>query len=182
MNVLSQKLKELRLIKGFSQEELSERSGISIRTIQRIEKGDSEPRGTTLQLLCGALGQDIKDIISVEKIEPIVSRKYYLSILVGLIIPLGNVLGPFIVCISNNREEFKKEGKHIICNQIVYALLSAFIIIIWTIGKINQVTGINYVLMFFLCLSFANYGVSVYALYKMNKETKRMFYYPFFKK
>jgi transcriptional regulator with XRE-family HTH domain len=44
------RIKELRTRRGFSQEELSERTGLSLRTIQRIENGETEPRGDTSPL------------------------------------------------------------------------------------------------------------------------------------
>ena len=48
-------IKDLRTTKGWSQEDLSENSGLSLRTIQRLENGDSVPRGDTLQRLTNAL-------------------------------------------------------------------------------------------------------------------------------
>lgn len=41
-------IKELREQKGISQEKLSEDSGVSLRTIQRIENGECTPRESTL--------------------------------------------------------------------------------------------------------------------------------------
>ncbi len=52
---LSQHLKNLRIDNGFSQEELSEKSGLGLRTIQRLENGESSPREDTLRLLTKAL-------------------------------------------------------------------------------------------------------------------------------
>lgn len=48
-------LREGRLSKGFTQKELSERSNISIRSIQRIENGEIIPRSHTLKTLAGIL-------------------------------------------------------------------------------------------------------------------------------
>jgi len=45
----------LRKRRGFSQEALAEQSGVSLRTIQRVEQGDTVPRGHTLQALAAAL-------------------------------------------------------------------------------------------------------------------------------
>ncbi|WP_048825919.1 helix-turn-helix domain-containing protein [Hymenobacter sp. DG25B] len=45
----------IRKSKGLSQELLAEQSGISLRTIQRVEQGDTVPRGHTLQALAAAL-------------------------------------------------------------------------------------------------------------------------------
>ncbi len=42
---LAKRVKELRTKKGLSQEQLAEASGLSLRTIQRIENGETLPRG-----------------------------------------------------------------------------------------------------------------------------------------
>jgi len=49
-------LREGRLSKGLTQKELSERSNISVRSIQRIENGDIVPRSHTLKTLAEILG------------------------------------------------------------------------------------------------------------------------------
>jgi transcriptional regulator with XRE-family HTH domain len=46
----------LRKSRGWSQEALAEQSGVSLRTIQRVEQGDTVPRGHTVQALATALG------------------------------------------------------------------------------------------------------------------------------
>ncbi|MBC6698740.1 helix-turn-helix domain-containing protein [Hymenobacter puniceus] len=45
----------IRKSKGLSQEVLAEQSGVSLRTIQRVEQGDTVPRGHTLLALATAL-------------------------------------------------------------------------------------------------------------------------------
>ena len=52
---LAKKIKELRSRKGYSQDDLAEYSQLSLRTIQRIENGETEPRGDTLKRLAKAL-------------------------------------------------------------------------------------------------------------------------------
>lgn len=52
----ARKIKELRNQKKISQEELAEKSGLNLRTIQRIESGESIPRGDSLRKLTSALG------------------------------------------------------------------------------------------------------------------------------
>lgn len=44
-------IKNLRNRKGYSQEVLADKSGLSLRTIQRIENGETEPRGDSLKRL-----------------------------------------------------------------------------------------------------------------------------------
>jgi transcriptional regulator with XRE-family HTH domain len=48
-------IKELRLKKGLTQEELASMTELSTRTIQRIENGEVDPRSYTLQMIAKAL-------------------------------------------------------------------------------------------------------------------------------
>ena len=51
-------IKELRIKKGMTQEELAEKTELSTRTIQRIENGEVDPRAYTLQMIAQALEVD----------------------------------------------------------------------------------------------------------------------------
>jgi transcriptional regulator with XRE-family HTH domain len=55
-------LKEHRESKHLTQQELAEQAGISIRTIQRVEKGLSPGSPYVLKTLCNVLGVNITDI------------------------------------------------------------------------------------------------------------------------
>lgn len=55
-NQLAQKVKTLRKRKGYSQEALAEISGLSLRTVQRIENENRNPSGDSLKRLSTALG------------------------------------------------------------------------------------------------------------------------------
>jgi transcriptional regulator with XRE-family HTH domain len=48
-------IKELRIKKGMTQEELAAKTDISVRTIQRIENGEVDPRAYTLHAISAAL-------------------------------------------------------------------------------------------------------------------------------
>lgn len=62
-NELTKRLKELRKRKGFSQEELAESTGLSLRTIQRIENGETEPRSDSLKRLADALNLPADEVL-----------------------------------------------------------------------------------------------------------------------
>jgi XRE family transcriptional regulator, regulator of sulfur utilization len=47
--------------RGISQEELADLAQVSLRTIQRIEREESVPRGFTLKAIAQALGQSVED-------------------------------------------------------------------------------------------------------------------------
>jgi transcriptional regulator with XRE-family HTH domain len=55
MNEISKKIVETRKAKGLTQEDLAELSKVNLRTIQRLENNENEPRGKTLILVCDAL-------------------------------------------------------------------------------------------------------------------------------
>lgn len=50
----SHQVKQLRLQRAWSQEQLAELAGVSVRTIQRIENGD-RPRPRDAQRACGGI-------------------------------------------------------------------------------------------------------------------------------
>ena len=56
------RLKEVREELGFSQKELSDKSGIALSTISGIELGKHKARPTTLRKLADAMGVDIREI------------------------------------------------------------------------------------------------------------------------
>jgi len=55
---LGLKIIDLRQTKGLTQEELVNQCNISVRTLQRIESGEVEPRGYTLRLISKVLNFD----------------------------------------------------------------------------------------------------------------------------
>lgn len=56
------KIAAFRAAKGWTQEELGEAAGVTARTIQRIENGDSQPRAYTLRVLAKALGEEVAEL------------------------------------------------------------------------------------------------------------------------
>lgn len=61
MHSITNRILEERKRLGLSQEELAARAKLSLRTIQRIEKEETEPRGKTLQLIAAALELPLTD-------------------------------------------------------------------------------------------------------------------------
>ena len=68
-NSLAKRLKELRNLRGMSQEYLAEESRVSLRTIQRIENEESSPTGETIKRLSVALDVALKDLVESKPIE-----------------------------------------------------------------------------------------------------------------
>ena len=57
-----EKLKTAREAKGYSLDELAEKTGINTSTIYRIEHGKSKPHGITLRALAKALGVKMEEL------------------------------------------------------------------------------------------------------------------------
>ena len=58
---LGQKILELRKNKGLTQEELVEKCNINVRTLQRIESGEVNPRSFTVKIIFNALDYDMNN-------------------------------------------------------------------------------------------------------------------------
>jgi len=58
---LGKKIADLRKAKGYTQEELVERCKLSVRTLQRIESGEVEPRSHTIRVIFAALDYKVYD-------------------------------------------------------------------------------------------------------------------------
>ena len=67
---LGEKLKELRTNLNYSQKELSELTGLSLRTIQRIENNEVKPSLYSLKVIGKALEKDLSDFITKSDTKP----------------------------------------------------------------------------------------------------------------
>jgi transcriptional regulator with XRE-family HTH domain len=60
---IGDRLRDLRKRKLLTQEQLAERSGVSVPTIVRIEHNQVEPRGSTIRKLASALGVEPDELV-----------------------------------------------------------------------------------------------------------------------
>lgn len=98
-----------RKLKGFTQQELSARTEVTVRTIQRIEKGDVSPHLQTVNLLAAALEIEVDDLLQLENPkEETIQKKWLLLIhgtpLLGFILPFCNVLFPLFLWIHKRED------------------------------------------------------------------------------
>ncbi|UII21354.1 helix-turn-helix domain-containing protein [Fulvivirga ligni] len=98
---LALRIKNLRSRKGFSQEELADKTGLSLRTIQRIENGETEPRGDSLKRLAAAFDVAPDEIMdwTVEENNGFLTS-LNLAALTFIIFPILGILVPLIMWIS----------------------------------------------------------------------------------
>ena len=63
MEVNVERLKELRTLRAFSQQELADATGVGRNTISRIERGETGAHGRTLRRLAQALRGDVAELV-----------------------------------------------------------------------------------------------------------------------
>lgn len=123
---LAQRVKDLRNRKGLSQEMLAEDTGLSLRTIQRIENGETEPRGDTIKRLANTLNVSPDELVD----WTINEDKGFLAVLnlssLGFILfPLLGIITPLIFWITKKDKikDINKIGKNVINFQLSWTIL-----------------------------------------------------------
>ena len=118
---ISENLIYQRKLKGLTQEDLSDKTTVGVRTIQRIEKGDVQPHLQTVKLLAVGLEVNVDDLLVLDNPnEEVIERKWMLLFhgtpFVGLIIPFANVLIPLFIWISkaNDNKIYDAHGRAVI--------------------------------------------------------------------
>lgn len=162
------RLKAFREQQNLTQEELSEKSGISARTIQRIETG-KDPKGFSLRALAKALEVEEKELLhkefEQEKSETLkdnnqnneqVLINYSLLKLMNLssipliIIPPLNILVPLIIMFK--MKQVNSLSKQLISIQILWTILSPIVFLLGIFLKL----GNNFTLLLLTLLVLSN--------------------------
>lgn len=118
-------LTKYRKKQNLTQDELADKTGLSVRTIQRIEAG-SKPKGHSLNVLIQALNVS-KEQLTEEENKPSFNYKLIkfinLSSLPFVIIPLANIAVPLLIMYT--KKEVNSVTKQIVSVQILWTILSA---------------------------------------------------------
>jgi transcriptional regulator with XRE-family HTH domain len=192
METIGEKILEIRKQKGLTQEELADLAKINLRTLQRIEKNETEPRGNTLKLLCNVLELNLGDIIDYGKRE---DNRYlsffHLSVLSFVLFPLGNIIIPSILWFTKRDKilDLNKQGADLLNFQILWTILSfgsLTIGLMLSIGQLGekQTSDTTYLHPLFyiglaLCLLNIIYPIIVSILVRKNSHKK--YYFALFK-
>ncbi|MCU7618873.1 helix-turn-helix domain-containing protein [Chryseobacterium sp. PBS4-4] len=174
-------LKKIREQKNLTQEELAEQSGISVRTIQRIEAG-TDPKGYTLKTLASTLEisekdlliQEIpKEIIVENSLPPTKKEEVFNSTLIKMInlssvpfawFPIANFLPPLLIMLLT--KEKSQIVKQIVSLQIFLAIISPVIFMIVAILKLGSLS----VMMTMILLTLANIYIILRNAYEIDKK------------
>ncbi|MEO1050572.1 MAG: helix-turn-helix transcriptional regulator [Bacteroidota bacterium] len=120
-----------RSLKGLSQEELAELSGISLRTIQRVESGSVIPRPHTLRSICQPLELEIAQLQQKDAGEEAIElnwngiRKVNLAALSVLLLPGLQILIQLLIKRKHNLSDKEhKLIKRLISFQVFWLIVS----------------------------------------------------------
>ncbi|MCH7525042.1 MAG: helix-turn-helix domain-containing protein [Bacteroidetes bacterium] len=180
---LSARVKELRNKKGMSQEVLAEESGLSLRTIQRIENGDSNPTGDSLKRLSNALDVNPDELIDWTIKE---DKKYLiflnLSALTFLFFPMLGILVPFILWTSKKDKikNINKLGKGLINFEITWTILLFLIpFLSFLISKTSLLESLSLRNIFMITGSMYLFNLILVLLNTLRISNKKdVMYYP----
>ena len=175
-NDLAIRLKALRTQKRMSQEVLAEASGLSLRTIQRIENGATNPTGDSLKRLSNALNINPDDLLDWAIKE---DKRYLiflnLSALTFLFFPMLGILIPFILWTSKKGKikNINKLGRNLINFEITWTLLLFFIPFLWfLLSKIGLVAHLTLSTIFIIIgvMYFINFMAIVLNTFRISND------------
>ncbi|MCY0967554.1 helix-turn-helix domain-containing protein [Chryseobacterium wangxinyae] len=179
-------LKKIRELKNLTQEELAAQSGISVRTIQRIEAG-TDPKGYTLKTLAATLDISEKDLLKLEIQQEIFVENslptaekndvlnYTLIKMINLSsipfawFPIVNFLPPLLIMLFT--KEKSEMVKQIISLQIFLAIISPIIFLIVAVLKLGSPS----VMITMIVLTLSNIYIILRNAYEIDK--RKILYY-----
>jgi len=149
-NEIGKRVTEERVRLGMSQESLAGESLLSLRTIQRIESGQTSPRGDTLKRLAGALKVPVEELIDSELQEDTnLVVLMNLTQLAFVAFPLLGLIIPLIIWLTNRNHvrDVDEVGQSILnfqasWNLIVFSVYMLGMASILIVGQVSQ--GIFY--------------------------------------
>jgi len=149
-------IRELRIKKGMTQEELADKTEVSSRTIQRIENGEVDPRAYTLQMIAKALEVDYNLFVGNEpdeenEIQQVNSNNWLGLLHLSGIIPL---IFPTVLIWNHKKDKIKGMSEHY--RDVISFQLKVWVAILaglWIFWKANQ--PIPLIMVFFVNCIFS---------------------------
>lgn len=176
-NSIARNLVYQRKLKGLTQKDLSDKTNVTIRTIQRIEKGETEPHLQTVKLLATALEIEVDELLPLDNPkEENIQKKWLLLFhatpFIGFVLPLFNIFIPLFLWIHKREDNilYYEHGRKVINFQItvVIAVLISFISLV-------TIEGVG----FFLFVSVLPLAVIIMLINLIFVINKNKCFYPF---
>jgi transcriptional regulator with XRE-family HTH domain len=142
------KLKSIRELQNLTQEEVAERSGISVRTIQRIETG-KDPKGHTLRILAKTLAVTEKELLTpaiaetkednineLPKVDYTKLKLINLSTILFILLPPLNIIVPLLLMFALKQKNVLV--KQLISVQILWTIIAPIVFILGIFLKLGH--------------------------------------------
>jgi transcriptional regulator with XRE-family HTH domain len=181
------KLKSIREFQNLTQEELAEKSGISVRTIQRIETGKA-PKGYTLKVLAKALAikeqelifekpekENLEYIEEMDKTQETVLINFTklklinLSSILFIVIPPFNIIIPLFLMFKLKQKN--SHTKQLISIQILWTIVAPIIFMLGIFLKL----GNQFTLLLMVLIVLSNVFIILRNAIEIDKR-KKLFY------
>ena len=154
------KLRHNREKLNLTQEELATKSGVSVRTIQRIEAG-TDPKGYTLKVLSKALHVGSNELIDTietkDSIDFPLIKLINLSSLPATIFPPLNIALPLLIMFL--KKEFTPISKQLVSIQILWTIFSFILFMIGSFIKNWLSLGSKFILIVMVVLVLINIAI-----------------------
>ena len=173
MNVL----RSIREEAGYTQSDLANKTGLSLRTIQRLEASNKVPKGFSLTALAQEFGMDpsalqarYQHVKQSQDSEITTIRIINLSILSFLGIPFGNLIFPFLIWRRNKELELVNSvGRRIVNFQILFSLSLCLILILSPFTLARWLPEVPVMLLIFALA----YGFNILLVIKTGLQIQR---------
>lgn len=167
-----------RKLKGLSQEQLADRTNVTVRTIQRIEKGQVTPHLRTVKLLAAVLDIEVDDLLQLTTPNASIAQTPDLKWLLLLhvspfagFVPLLNIIAPLLLWTYKRGDDpmYDTHGRAVVNFQITSTLL-------FILSLVALVTVRGYGFLFFM--SVIPIVVTIMLVNIIAVIQKQKFYYP----
>ncbi len=157
---MNESVKHLRTKAGLTQRELAEKTGLSIRTIQRIESNNLAPKGHTLKTLSTFFGVETNALAGHSTDVTAVLKTINLSVLVSIILPLFHIALPVLIWRRHKAiPAINDAGRQIISVQIFWSIGYVLLMIVSGFLQALMPDNIPLILLVMLMLIIINIAI-----------------------
>lgn len=183
---LPQKITTARKKKGLTQEELADKANVTVRTIQRIEAGETIPRSFTLKAIAAALDIPFDELVTEEtvpesKIDVSLNEDRHflimlcLSCFCYLVIPLVHFLVPhYLLRKRTGKNALVLElGRGVVRTQVLWAICTQLSLLLTLAYNMVRAVYFNkQYLVHYLWVFFAMYLINVFLILNSIRKIK----------
>jgi transcriptional regulator with XRE-family HTH domain len=167
-------LKYIREKQHLTQQELSENSGVSVRTIQRIESG-TNPKGQTLKMLAASLQVKDEELLenpdsSRKEVKPSLAKIINLSSLPVTVFPPANILLPLLIMFV--AKKFTPLTRQIVSLQIFWSVCALIIFMLFNFLKSSFGWSNKYTPIMMVILALSNLLIILKNAAELDKKQK----------